>query len=72
MNWKNIGWSKNTWCRPLQDLYKDNSNIIFNYSIESRYDFFDRIFDNTLYFFDLFLSMLTSHPTAIPAVYKKL
>jgi hypothetical protein len=38
VNWKiikkNIGWSKNTWCKPLQDLYKDNPNIIFNHSLE--------------------------------------
>lgn len=38
MNWKivkkGIGWSKNSWHKPLKDFFKGNKNIFFSHSLE--------------------------------------
>ena len=68
---RKFGWryfNSNDFINPYQQY---SFGFLSCFSLESRCGFIGRIFDNTLYFFDLFLSMLTNHPTVILTVYKK-
>ena len=73
-----FGARKNKW-RYFQE--KDFSNpkpfkqytfgFLTCFSFESRLGSFGRALDNMLYFFDIFLSKYTNHPTVILTVYRK-
>ena len=71
-----FGFRKNKW-RYLQtkDFYNSPKQYTFGFltrfSFESRFGFFGGVIDSILYFFDIFLSKLTNHPTVILTVYRK-
>jgi hypothetical protein len=72
----NFGARKNNWrffnSKDFINPYQQYSfGFLSCFSLENRYGFFGKFFDYTLYFFDLFLSKLTNHPTVILTVYKK-
>ena len=72
----NFGARKNNWrffnSKDFINPYQQYTfGFLSCFSLEHRYGFFGRIFDYTLYIFDLFLSKLTNHPTVILTVYKK-
>ena len=75
-NLSNFGARKNNWrffnSKDFINPYQQYTfGFLSCFSLEHRYGFFGRIFDYTLYVFDLFLSKLTNHPTVILTVYKK-
>ena len=73
-----FGARKNKW-RYFQrkdfrnpDPYKQYTfGFLSSFSFESRLGSFGRVFDNIAYFFDIFFSKFTNHPTVILTVYRK-
>jgi len=75
-NLSNFGARKNDWrffnSKDFINPYQQYTfGFLSCFSLESRFSFFGKFFDYTLYIFDLFLSKITNHPTVILTVYKK-
>ena len=65
---RKFGWryfNSNDFINPYQQY---SFGFLSCFSLESRFGFFGKFFDYTLYIFDLFLSKITSHPTVILTV----
>ena len=73
-----LGARKNKWryfqgkdfCNP-EPFKQYTFGFLTCFSFESRFRSFGRTLDNILYFFDIFLSKYTNHPTVILTVYRK-
>ena len=73
-----FGARKNKWRYfQVKDFHNPNPykqytfGFLSSFSFESRLGSFGRVFDNIAYFFDIFFSKFTNHPTVILTVYRK-